>query len=151
MPSPGRRHDRAAGQTLRWMIRPIEDLILTYNKNKDNLSQKDCKTLGWYKQLVTNGTSEVSLPEAPHSPDASLGSITQDHSTLVVEVADSQRSQELPRLAADYLNLGRGLLKYMFAVDIRETAKGVDVDLIAWKYMKVGKNGHSHEQWLFHV
>ena len=151
MPSAGLRHERAVSATVRWILRPIEKLTHDFEKQEDNLSQKDRKALEWCELLENCGAAEISLPETLHCPDASLGSVTNGVRPLVLEVADSQSSQGLACLAADYLNLGKGLIKYMFAVDIRETADGADVDLIIWKHIKLGEDVHSNERWAMHV
>jgi len=145
MPSAGRRHEAVVFQTARWIMKPIEGCTDKYENNQDNLSQKDRKTWEWYEQLINTGAGSVDLPEVSHSPDAAFGP-PNDNPPLVLEVADSQKSTSLPGLAAEYLSLGKGSIKYMFAIDIRDvTADSWDVDLLIWEYIKVG-GIHSNKQ-----
>jgi len=151
MPSAGGRHEVAVTETVKWIEDPIISLIHQYKNNQDNLSEKDRKTWEWYELLTNVGTTSVDCLKVSHSPDAQFGSSNGGFRPLVLEVADSQKSKDLFNLAMEYLGLCKGLIKYMFAVDIRGVAHGVDVDFIMWKHVKVGKNKHSIEQCELHV
>jgi len=151
MPSAGGRHEVAVTETVKWIEYPVMKLIHRYEDNQDNLSEKDRKTCEWYKLLTNVGTTSVDCLEVSHSPDAQFGSSNGGFRPIVLEVADSQKSEALFNLAMEYLSLCKGLIKYMFTVDIREVAHGVDVDFIMWKHVKVGKNKHLAEQCGLHV
>jgi len=151
MPSAGGRHESAVTETARWIREPVDMLICQYKNDRTNLSPKERKTWEWFKLLFNSGTASIDCPEVSHSPDASFGSRTEGIRPLVLEVADSQKSQVLPSLAMEYLGLCKGLIKYMFAVDIRKVAHGLDVDFIMWKHIKDEENKHSAEQYVLHV
>lgn len=151
MPSAGTRHEAAVTETTEWIKSPVVRRIYQYEDNQNNLSQKDRKTWEWYELLFNAGTASIDCSEVSHSPDASFGSCNKEICPLVLEVADSQKSNALPGLAMEYLGLCKGLIKYMFAVDIRTVAHGVDVDFIMWEHIKVGKNKHSAKQCALYV
>ena len=151
MPSVGSRHEAIVSATTRWIFRFTDARIFEYEKREDSLSQKDRDTWRWYQQFSNEGTSVIPLPDAHHSPDAQFGPAKEPICPLVLEVADSQSLESLQNLATEYLHLGKGLIKYVFGVNIQDMTNGSDVDLIIWKHIITQEGKHSSKKWRSYV
>lgn len=106
MPPAGSRHEAAVTETADWINYPIIRRKVEYENKKNNLSEKDRKTWEWYKLLFNAVTASIDYPEISHCPDASFGSRKIGIRPLVLEVADSQKSEALPSLAMECLAMG---------------------------------------------
>jgi len=124
--------------TAKWIDNPVTRLKF---QCEDNAT--DPKALDWYERFFNAGIAKIVVPEVSYYPDASFGAWNKGIRPMVLEVADSRKSKVLKDLAIEYLGGSKGLIKYMFGIDFREVAHGVDVDFITWEHIKDETNKHS--------
>jgi hypothetical protein len=107
------------------------------------ISQGNNKKAAEFAENVHPGGSPLTkLKQARHSPDGSFGLLKAPYPGLVVEVSYSQKVEDLPHLAEDYI-LGSGaLIQVVIGINIEyQKEKGMEAKVFMWRPEWIEEDG----------
>jgi hypothetical protein len=107
------------------------------------ISQGNNKKAAEFAENVRpRGSALTKLKQARHHPDGSFGLLKAPYPGLVVEVSYSQKVEDLPHLAEDYI-LGSGaLIQVVIGINLEyQKEKGMEAKVFMWRPEWIEEDG----------
>jgi hypothetical protein len=83
------------------------------------------------ENILNTNSATIEFIVSSHSPDASFKHVQAKYPGLVMEVSYSQKRQDLPRLAHDYITKSSGNIKVVVGIDLEY--RGNMATLSVWR------------------